>query len=152
MSLQFKLINNPHDFVEIVQTDQNDYLYVYTDDIFIPTHDIEPIIISAYEEYKSSMLFTDISMISDNIETYQYFNDIANRPPTVIYSPVIVRYLPIQLEVYDNIQYHCFSFIKQIMQHVLPWHIPSVGFQAKINNEQFKRISKDCIWVMQYGT
>lgn len=155
-SLSIMEINDPHEFTTRIQKDQNQYLYVYIDDIFKPIGDIYTIANKIYSEYLCSLIFSDIRLYNEqeNVISNQLFQDIDQtyNPQRIIYSPIMTRYLPLKLQVYDNIQYHSYSFILQIIKSVLPWHIPTVGFEAKINQEIFSKLSSDSIWALQHVT
>ena len=151
--LQISVINDVQEFVNKITIDQSDYLYVYLENIFKPINNIYDIILDIYEKYRPACIFTDTQIQTDNVITTQYYTDINhNKHNKIIFSPLVVRYLPIELQIYPNLKYHSFSFLRQLIQHVLPWHIPTIGFNSDIDKTKFQKIAQNAQWVMQQGT
>ena len=152
-NLQIVEIQDPNIFAEKIQIDQNDNLYVYTNDMFEPIDNIYEDILKIYNIYLCSIMFTDIQITYNNNISYQYFQDVrSNNDNKIVCSPIIARYTPIKLIIHPELEYHSFSFLKQATKIVLPWHVPKVGFKSTITTDQFKRLTEDSTWVTQHVT
>ena len=89
-------------------------------------------------------MFTDIQTIYNGNISNQYFSDISHsKEQNVIHSPIAARYVPIPFKIYPELTSHAFSIIKQASKLVLPWHIPTIGFQTTMDTEMFERLSKN---------
>jgi len=149
--LQIIEISDPYEFALKIQQDQNQYIYVYKEDIFHPNNNIYEKIKNAHVDYGASIIFSDIQINNEGLITNQYFSDITGVMNKIIYSPIAVRFLPFELKVHPNLQFHAFSFLIQISKTICPWHIPQIGFKAILNKTQFKTLSENCSWVVQQG-
>jgi hypothetical protein len=152
--LQIKEIANPIEFVQSIIIDQNEYLYVYTDNMFKPIDNIYDKLIDLYEEYLPAIMFTDVKTIQDGLESRQYFQDIVHgQERRVIYSGLAIRHINLNLTIFPEIEHHSFSLLHQLIHKgVLPWHVPQIGFEFKLDHAKLTQLSSETQWVMQHVT
>ena len=150
--LQYKIITDPEEFVKTIRIDQNDYLYIYQEDIFEPNDNIYTKLCDTYEKYIPAIMFTDIISTHNGVTSNQYFQDIINGgEKRIIYSPLSTRFLAHELMVYPTLKYHSFSFLMQLIHKgMLPWHVPNLGFDSDLDDSSLNQLSQDTQWVTQH--
>tara|TARA_R110000824_G_scaffold139066_2_gene304041 strand:+ start:695 stop:1153 length:459 start_codon:yes stop_codon:yes gene_type:complete len=149
--LQISVTSDPEEFAEKIQINQDEYIYALIEPLFENIPGILDSVLKTYKEYNPSCMFCDTKMNYNDTASIQYHCNPLNNQQ-VIFSPIFVKHIPTKLQIYDNLTYHYFSFMRQLMHTVLPWHIPIVGFQTHVDTRQFQQITQDSQWVMQHVT